>query len=398
MRLPASGERAFLSTAWGTALLAAVLVSSSRAQEFSSSVVGTDYDFIVETDPSTFVVLEDDGEGLREMPDKTRPGGELMGAAICFRARFDDGTSVRLHLDADFGTREAARAEAGKYLHPLGKLPTSLRRGVERLVVHASDEDATAFSDVGLIVVYSSNASKRISTHDLEETIFHESVHAAWDEVHANSAAWLAAQESDGGFVTRYAQKNPRGEDLAESALFAYTLVHHPERFPPADAARIRAAIPARIAYVEELLPADRPIHYAVPTDPCRVLVQRTGQTSDLVSNVLLARFDYPEARVRSFLSGSQDRYPSGRELFFDAASEFEIEPAALAKLLVEFVHVNCDHGDGLAADEGTENARRAVAAWLASQPATTDLSALNAATLAVLLRIVRRCWGPAAR
>lgn len=360
----------FLSTSWGTALLVAVLVSSSRAQEYGSSVVGTDYDFIVESDPSTFVSLEDDGEGLREMPDKTRPGGELMGEAICFRALFDDGTSVRLHVDADFETREAARAEASKYVHPLGKLPTSLRRGVERLVVHESDEDATAFSDVGLIVVYSANASKRISTHDLEETIFHESVHAAWDEEHAGSAAWLAAQESDGGFITRYAQKNPRGEDLAESALFAYTLVHHPERIPEADAAKIRAAIPARIAYVADLLPADRPIHYAVPTDPCGIVVGRAGQTSDLISNVLLARFDYPEARVRSFLAGSQDRYPSGRELFFEAASEFEIEPEALGKLLVEFVHVNCDHGDGLGADEGTERAQRAVTAWLASPPA----------------------------
>ena len=104
--------------------------------------------------------------------------------------------------------------------------------------MHGGDTDATAFSDRGLIVVYAANATRRISTHDLEETIFHESVHATWDAAHADSAGWRAAQEADGGFVTDYARKNPDGEDLAESALFAYTLAHHPERIPEPDASR----------------------------------------------------------------------------------------------------------------------------------------------------------------
>ena len=49
----------------------------------------------------------------------------------------------------------------------------------------------------------------------------HESVHAAWDKTHAKSAEWQDAQKKDGGFITDYARKNPQGEDLAESALFA---------------------------------------------------------------------------------------------------------------------------------------------------------------------------------
>ena len=122
----------------------------------------------------------------------------------------------------------------------------------------------TAFSDVGLIVLYSDNATKRIGTHDLEETVFHESVHAAWDKTHATSAEWKDAQKKDGGFVTDYARKNPKGEDLAESALFAYTLIHHPNRIPKEEAAKIARAIPNRIAFVEKLLPKDKPLHFAV--------------------------------------------------------------------------------------------------------------------------------------
>jgi hypothetical protein len=137
-----------------------------------------------------------------------------------------------------------------------------LRRGVKRVVIHKGGENATAFSDSGLIVLYSDNATKRIGTHDLEETVFHESVHAAWDKEHSASPGWLAAQKQDGRFVTEYARKNPMGEDLAESALFAYTLLHHPERILKEDAARIRRAIPARIAFVETLLPPGKPIHF----------------------------------------------------------------------------------------------------------------------------------------
>ena len=205
--------------------------STSSAQLYRSSVVGTDYDFIRDEDPSAFLCLEFKGERTREMPDK-RGETELFQSAFTFVAYFDDGTRVDIAIDDAFKTETAAHAEATRYVDRLGKLPTSLRQGVRRLVVHHGGRDTTAFSDVGLIVVYSENAAKRISTHDLEETIFHESVHASWDKRHADSLEWREAQQSDGGFVTRYAQKNPRGEDLAESALFAFALLHHPGRIP----------------------------------------------------------------------------------------------------------------------------------------------------------------------
>jgi len=231
---------------------------------YKSSVVGTDFDFILDKDPDTFVRLDDNGSGSAEMPDKSNDSAPLRQQAFLFVAHFDDGTRVNLAIDADFKTQDDARKEALRYTPRLGKLPTALRRGVERVVVHKGGEDVTAFSDVGLIVLYSENATKRIGTHDLEETVFHESVHAAWDEQHESSAEWLEAQEKDGGFVTDYAKKNPTGEDLAESALFAYALIHHPKRIPKKEAATIKRAIPNRIAFVEKLLPKGKPLHFPV--------------------------------------------------------------------------------------------------------------------------------------
>lgn len=245
-------------------LLAFTPASADDRPPYRSSVVGTDFDFITEAEPDTFVRLEDKGQGPAEMPDKSDRSASLVQQAFLFVAHFNDGTRVNLAIDPDFKTRDGARTEALRYAPRLGKLPTALRRGVARVVIHKGGENVTAFSDVGLIVLYSDNTTKRIGTHDLEETVFHESVHAAWDKPHAMSEEWKDAQRKDGGLVTDYARKNPKGEDLAESALFAYALIHHPDRIPKEEAAKIAGAIPHRIAFVEKLLPKGRPLHFAV--------------------------------------------------------------------------------------------------------------------------------------
>ena len=223
---------------------------------YASSVVGTDFDVITADDPSAFESLRFVERGRAEMPDKRDGEGGLFGEAFTFEAAFSDGTRVRLYVDAAFETREAAEAEAARYTGPLGRLPNVLRRGVDRVVVHRGGPDTTAFSDEGLIVVYSGNATKRIATHDLEETIFHEAVHAAWDATHAGSDGWKRAQMSDATFLTKYARSKPAREDLAESALFAFALTRHPDRIPEPHRTRVAAAIPARIEYVAGLLEA----------------------------------------------------------------------------------------------------------------------------------------------
>ena len=236
------------------------------AQDYKFSVVGTDFDFITAKDPSAFAKLQFVEENKAEMPDK-RGNAPLLQQAYVFEASFTDTTKVRIFIDGDFESRTAAETEAMRYVHGLGTLPTALRQGVSRLVVHQGGPDTTAFSDEGLIVMYADNATKRISTHDLEETIFHESVHAAWDKKHANSKGWKQAQAADDAFVTVYASKNPRHEDLAESVLFAYTLLHHPERIDETARKRISATIPNRIKYVVELIPPGKPIFYELTKD-----------------------------------------------------------------------------------------------------------------------------------
>lgn len=386
------------------ALITALFLVASPAlgEVYSSSVVGTDFDFIVETDPNTFKTLEFKGQALAEMPSKVGDA-PLRQQAFVFVSTYSDGTSIKLFMDVGFKTKALARKEALRYTPRLGKLPTSLRSGVDRLVVHKGHEDTTAFSDRGLIVIYSANATKRISTHDLEETIFHEAVHAAWDGPHAKSPAWLKAQKSDPDFVTRYAKKNPRGEDLAESALFAYTLIHHPERIPKAEAAKIRAAIPARIAFVKTLLPPGKPLIYPVPKDYKRLAAEkrrakeepsskerkvdkgsnkaRRGDKackldpkhlktavgiSDILSNALMLGLEQDEAAVQAFLKAETGKSASAKDLFKAAAKTFGLKQAAIKGMVEKYLHCNCSHRE---ANEAAPQSKPAEAAPVTSRP-----------------------------
>ena len=73
---------------------------------------------------------------------------------------------------------------------------------------------------------------------------------------------------ADGTFATVYAKRKPALEDLAESALFAFAVIHHPARLPAADLEKIKRSIPNRIMYVETLLPVGQPLIFAVdPAD-----------------------------------------------------------------------------------------------------------------------------------
>ena len=225
---------------------------------YPSSVVGTNFDFIRESDRSIYEKVSFTKKGPAEMPDKTGEG-ELFQEAFQFQATYADGVNVHYAVHHRIGSEANAKQFVEKAAVRLGRVPHILRKGVERVVINVGD--ATAFSDRGLIVLYIENMEKRISSKDLDETIFHESVHATWDSEQAKSTGWKAAQKSDPGFVTDYASRLPSGEDLAESALFAVTLVHYPERLPKDVSERLRTQIPARIAYIQRLFPKSADWH-----------------------------------------------------------------------------------------------------------------------------------------
>jgi hypothetical protein len=116
----------------------------------------------------------------------------------------------------------------------------------------------------GHITVYSEGADERARYNHLEESLFHEAVHASLDAAHRLSDGWRRAQASDGQFLTSYAARRPEREDLAETALFAFAILHHPDRFPTADTETTMRAVPHRIEYIKAFFPPGKPLVYSI--------------------------------------------------------------------------------------------------------------------------------------
>ena len=241
----------------------------ASAPIYENSVVSNDLDFIRHEDPGVFACIRYDGEVRAEMPDKRRD--ELFADGVfVYSAEYTDGTSVGIWVHPDAGSKRDARKLALQVAEPVGKLPTIMRSLLDHAVIHKGNE--TAFSEhLGrFFVLYSGNMAIRIRNHDLEETIFHESAHATLDHPWAKSTRWINAQRADGAFITRYAKRKPHSEDLAESALFAWTLLIHPGRLPEWVERKVRSTMPNRLDFFKEIFVESGPIFQHVgPAGSC---------------------------------------------------------------------------------------------------------------------------------
>ena len=227
---------------------------------FPNSVVSNDLEFIRTSDDSVFSCVSYKGTGRKEMPDKRNDKLMTHGAFI-YAAHYKDGTSVELWAHPDFGSHSSAEGSVKPVAQALGKLPTIMRSRLDHVVIHKGDETAFGEADGHFFVLYSDNIRTRIRNHDLEETVFHETVHAALDARHLRSRAWRNAQKADDAFVTEYAASQPDKEDMAESALFAWAILIHPGRLPAHIEARVRDIMPNRLAFFEDLF-LNKPIFY----------------------------------------------------------------------------------------------------------------------------------------
>ena len=215
---------------------------------FFNSVASNDIDFILSTDPDAFVSLTYLRRENKEMPGSF--DGELFDNAYVFESSFVNGKKIQIWCHSSFGSENAARGYAEKVSPRLGKLPEFMRDVLSHVIIHDGDSGAFAESEAQFFVLYSDNMDTRISNNDLEETVFHESIHATLDEMHLNNAGWINAQDQDVNFITNYAQDNSFKEDFAETALFAYTLSTYPGRLSNNTQDWVNTHIPNRLNYI----------------------------------------------------------------------------------------------------------------------------------------------------
>ncbi|UVK40988.1 hypothetical protein LHFGNBLO_002528 [Mesorhizobium sp. AR10] len=251
-------RRVAAAGALASCLLAGMAMAAAEPL-FENSVVSNNIDFIIASDPAVPGCLRDLGQTTQEMAGALDTDELMASDVYTFEVAFADQSQVGLWVHPSVGTREDAEELAALLVGPLGRLPAVMRQRLSHVVVHSGDHTAFAEHLGHFFAVYADNLQKRIATHDLEETVFHESVHATLDAQWAESAEWRQAQAADGAFITAYAAEVPVGEDLAESALFAFTYLRHPERLPPEVVRGVERIMPARLSFFETIFGAPEP-------------------------------------------------------------------------------------------------------------------------------------------
>lgn len=232
---------------------------AAAAPLFENSVVSNDIDFIMASDPAVAACMRYVGQTAREMPGALDTNDLMVPDAFTFEASFLDQSKVGIWVHPSVGSREAAQDLASLLLGPLGRLPAIMRQSLSHVVIQSGNHPAFGEHLGHFFVLYADNMQARITTHDLEETVFHETVHATLDAEWSQSADWLQAQATDGTFITSYAAEKPAGEDLAETALFALTYLRHRERLPSEIARGVETMIPARLAFFSRVFRAPEP-------------------------------------------------------------------------------------------------------------------------------------------
>ena len=179
-----------------------------------------------------------------------RPGKGGKVNAYMFNAKFDDGQTMIVQVNPEFGEKEAF-AQAKKYLLVIGQMPFALRKDAERVTIHKGKKGFGG-GNKGLLI-HTGMGESYIRGGILAETFYHEAAHTSLDRTHSGNKDWLAAQKKDPEFISGYAKGHPRREDVAETYLLYFALRYKPGRIPEKLKETIKKTVPNRVAYFDSL-------------------------------------------------------------------------------------------------------------------------------------------------
>lgn len=259
-----------------TLICTLTLVVSSVAAEPKPPYSGTIFiapDIITCKDPTSFQRLVKPGQGQRRMFDRRVNGWVNLNAHL-FTAIFDQNEpQVEVQVNPEFDA-DAAFKEANMYLKVIGQLPTELRKDVKTVWIHKGKHGFGGGNNN--LLIHTAMGEDYIAQGILAETFVHEATHTSLDAYHASNKQWLAAQARDPGFISEYAQRHPKREDLAESYLLYLAYRYKPDRIDDKTKRIIERIMPNRIAYLDSQKFKMHPVVKTGQKDlPSRPMVER---------------------------------------------------------------------------------------------------------------------------
>lgn len=226
----------------------AAAVPALQGEPPFSGTIFIDPDIITPADPTTFTGASYTGQGSRTMFDR-RVNGWITVNAYLVAATYSDGLSIEVQVNPEFGSPQAALAEAQTYGPVIGRLPRSLRTDVQTVWIHQGTEPFGGGNNN--LLIHIGQAALYVADGILEETLVHEASHTSLDGAHAAAPGWLAAQQADGTFISTYARDFPDREDIAESFLPYLAVRYRADRITPDLHDTILSTIPSRLTYFD---------------------------------------------------------------------------------------------------------------------------------------------------
>ena len=178
---------------------------------------------------------------------------ESFFKAFIFKANFEKGHKIKIRVNAEFENKDKAERQALKYAKMVGQLPYFLRtKNLKTITIHkgylhwgGGNNDIMVHTD------------KFTVSHPAceEEVMIHESGHVSLDWKMGGSvkaSKWKKAVKADNKFISRYARRNPKREDVAETIKWWIAVKCKKDRISDSIYKRILEGIPNRIKYLDE--------------------------------------------------------------------------------------------------------------------------------------------------
>jgi len=220
------------------------------------STVGTVFLYpqtITDKDPSTFKSISDTPKTETGVSMYDREAQEGKGAWISidawvFDVTYNDGISCQVRVRKVNYTQSEASSLAKQYATMMGQIPACLRKGVSYVNLMKGDREWGGNSSTKALDIQIGKLSNEYQQKGImEETLVHESCHAALDPLFYTKEDWMKSRKKDNTFISQYAADNPEREDVAESFVPYLAVAYRPSRISEEDFKKIKGSIPNRM-------------------------------------------------------------------------------------------------------------------------------------------------------
>ena len=180
---------------------------------------------------------------------------ENFFTAFIFFSTFENGQIITIRVNTEFKNKLEAKKQAMKYGTIYGQLPNFLRSNLNTITIHKGKRSWGGGNNDILIHTQAKDYSNKKVGDCVEEIMIHESAHVSLDWSWGGSLKkkpWMEAAKADGMFISRYAKRYKKREDVAETINWWIAVRCKPNSISKSDVKKIIEGIPNRLKYLDQ--------------------------------------------------------------------------------------------------------------------------------------------------